>query len=875
MLRLLALLVVALLSNGTVRAQQYQWSNFAGLPGGAGNVDGTGSVARFYEPGGVAMDGSGNVYVADTISDTIRKVTSAGVVTTFAGIAGKLGSTDGTGSTARFFRPNAVALDGSGNLYVADTDNHTIRKITSAGVVTTLAGLAGTSGSTDGTGSAARFKSPKGVAVDGSGNVYVADTSNSTIRQITPAGVVSTLAGLAGSTGSTDGTGSTARFKNPEGVAVDGSGSVYVADTGSDTIRKITQAGVVSTFAGTAGNFGYADGAGSAAKFAEPTSLALDGAGIIYVADSINYKIRKITPSGVVSTLVTTDGTGSPVGFTAPNGVAVDVSGNICVADTYNQLIRKVTPAGVVTNLAGLAPNTGRTDGTGSAARFDAPQGVAVDGSGNVYVVNTSYSSIRKITSSGVVTTFAGGAGQGSADGTGSTAHFNIPYGVAADGSGNVYVADTNNNTVRKITPGGVVSTLAGLALASGSTNGTGSAARFRKPRALAVDVSGNVYVADTGNHTIRKITPAGVVTTLAGLALAVGNTDGMGSTARFRSPDGVAVDTSGNIYVADTGNFTIRKITSAGVVTTLAGLANVAGSSDGTGSTARFEFPEAVAVDGSGNVYVADYNNHTIRRVTPAGVVTTIGGTAGVGSGVDGLGREAMFFGPVGIAVAPNGTLFMSDVYNNCVFQGILNLTQYTVTPGADQNGSVSPNTGQAVYIGEGVGFTAAPDSGYAVNQWLLNWAVAQTGGNNYTLGNVKADAAVQVTFSQTAIGAWRQLYFGSPSNAGQGANTADPYHTGVPNLTVFAVLGPNQDPARVVFGLLPQPQITGGNYVVTFTEPAGVSGVTYGAEWAADLSSGSWTPIGDTGSGTTHKFSVPMGGHAMIFMRLRVSSP
>ena len=875
MLRLLALLVVALLSNGTVRAQQYQWSNFAGLPGGAGNVDGTGSVARFYEPGGVAMDGSGNVYVADTISDTIRKVTSAGVVTTFAGIAGKLGSTDGTGSTARFFRPNAVALDGSGNLYVADTDNHTIRKITSAGVVTTLAGLAGTSGSTDGTGSAARFKSPKGVAVDGSGNVYVADTSNSTIRQITPAGVVSTLAGLAGSTGSTDGTGSTARFKNPEGVAVDGSGSVYVADTGSDTIRKITQAGVVSTFAGTAGNFGYADGAGSAAKFAEPTSLALDGAGIIYVADSINYKIRKITPSGVVSTLVTTDGTGSPVGFTAPNGVAVDVSGNICVADTYNQLIRKVTPAGVVTNLAGLAPNTGRTDGTGSAARFDAPQGVAVDGSGNVYVVNTSYSSIRKITSSGVVTTFAGGAGQGSADGTGSTAHFNIPYGVAADGSGNVYVADTNNNTVRKITPGGVVSTLAGLALASGSTNGTGSAARFRKPRALAVDVSGNVYVADTGNHTIRKITPAGVVTTLAGLALAVGNTDGMGSTARFRSPDGVAVDTSGNIYVADTGNFTIRKITSAGVVTTLAGLANFAGSSDGTGSTARFEFPEAVAVDGSGNIYVADYNNHTIRRVTPAGVVTTIGGTAGVGSGVDGLGREAMFFGPVGIAVAPNGTLFMSDVYNNCVFQGILNLTQYTVTPGADQNGSVSPNTGQAVYIGEGVGFTAAPDSGYAVNQWLLNWAVAQTGGNNYTLGNVKADAAVQVTFSQTAIGAWRQLYFGSPSNAGQGANTADPYHTGVPNLTVFAVLGPNQDPARVVFGLLPQPQITGGNYVVTFTEPAGVSGVTYGAEWAADLSSGSWTPIGDTGSGTTHKFSVPMGGHAMIFMRLRVSSP
>ena len=230
-------------------------------------ADGTGSAARFYFPNGVAVDSAGNVYVADTNNYTIRKITPSGVVSTLAGLAGSPGSADGTGSAARFNDPYGVAVDSAGNVYVADTGNNTIRKITPSGVVSTLAGLAGSIGSADGTGSAARFFQPYGVAVDSAGNVYVADTNNNTIRKITPSGVVSTLAGLAGSFGSADGTGSAARFYYPEGVAVDSAGNVYVADTGNDTIRKITPSGVVSTLAGLAGSIGSADGTGSAARF--------------------------------------------------------------------------------------------------------------------------------------------------------------------------------------------------------------------------------------------------------------------------------------------------------------------------------------------------------------------------------------------------------------------------------------------------------------------------------------------------------------------------------------------------------------------------------------------------------------------------------
>ena len=314
-------------------------------------------------------------------------------------------------------------------------------------------------------------------------------------------GVVTTLAGTAGSFGSTDGTGAAARFRYPNGVAVDSGGNVYVGDSDNHTIRKITPDGVVSTFAGTALSSGKTDGTGAAARFKNPRGVAVDSSDNVYVGDTSNHTIRKITPDGVVSTFAGTaeisgnaDGPGTAASFTYPNGVAVDSSGNVYVADTYNHTIRKITPDGVVTTLAGTAGSSGSDDGT-ATARFNRPYGVAVDSSDNVYVADYNNNTIRKITAGGVVSTLAGTAGSsGSDDGT-ATARFNRPYGVAVDSSNNVYVADTYNNTIRKITAGGVVSTLAGSAGIPGIDDGTGLDARFRRPVGVAVDSSDNVYV--------------------------------------------------------------------------------------------------------------------------------------------------------------------------------------------------------------------------------------------------------------------------------------------------------------------------------------------------------------------------------------------
>jgi hypothetical protein len=333
-----------------------------------------------------------------------------------------------------------------------------------------------------------------------------------------------------------------------------------------------------------------------------------------------NLLAQEVTTFAGSGSRGSTDGTGTAASFNYPRAVAVDGSGNVYVADNKGHLIRKITSAGVVTTFAGsgnslIEYNRGSTDGTGAAASFNFPSGVAVDGSGNVYVADSYNDKIRKITPAAVVTTFAGSGSEGSADGTGTAATFTGPSDVAVDGSGNVYVADAGNDLIRKITSAGVVTTLAGSGSA-GSADGTGTAASFDGPSGVAVDGSGNVYVADAGNNLIRKITSAGVVTTLAGRT-SRGSTDGTGTAASFWSPRGVAVDGSGNVYVGDYTNSLIRKITSAGVVTTLAGSVLTVGSADGTGKAALFNYPSGVALDGSGNLYVADSYNHEIRKVT------------------------------------------------------------------------------------------------------------------------------------------------------------------------------------------------------------------------------------------------------------------
>ncbi len=313
-------------------------------------------------------------------------------------------------------------------------------------------------------------------------------------------------------------------FPFPTGIGIDGSGNLYVADANADTVQKINSSSQVSLLAGTNGTAGATDGAGAAARFNQP------------------------------------------------NGVVVLANGSLVVADTANATLRAIDAAGTVTTLAGSSATRGGADGMGTTATFSAPVGIARDSGGALFVADSMNHAIRKVTSAGVVTTVAGSAGaQGSTDGAATAARFNLPNGIAVDANGVVYVADTTNNTIRRIGTDGTVGTLAGLVGVSGFDNGTGIAALFNRPMALVADGAGNLFVADTGNSTIRKVTAAGVVTTFAGVAGIAGIADGSGAEALFNQPQALAIDAAGNLYVADTGNAAIRKITPAGVVTTLA----------------------------------------------------------------------------------------------------------------------------------------------------------------------------------------------------------------------------------------------------------------------------------------------------------------
>jgi sugar lactone lactonase YvrE len=569
--------------------------------------------------------------------------------TTLAGRA-STGSDDGPGATARFSSPGDIAVDRAGNLYVADTGNGTIRKVAPNGTVTTLAGLAGVAGATDGTGSAARFNAPEGIAVDAFGTVYVADTGNFTIRKITPAGAVTTLAGAAGASDSVDGVGTAARFAAPTGVAVDSAGDVFVAEQSSYLLRKVTPAGAVTTFFDLTSAI---DGA----PIVYAGGLAVDGAGAVYVSDPLHERVCKITPAGTATALPLAELTlGS---YLWPVKLAVDAAGNVYLADAATRRLMRLSAAGPMTALATLPPAL--------PPPYPRPSyvvGLAVDALGNVFVADEANSAILRVTAAGAVAPLAGaGPGYGSTDGSGSAARFFSPRGLAVDTGGNVYIADSENDTIRKMTPGGAVTTLAGLALNAGSSDGTGSAARFNNPTAVAVDAGGNVYVSDTGNFTVRKVDPAGVVTTLAGLAGTSGQSDGVGTAARFVRPGGLAVDAAGNVYVGDLWmgspipkafySRIIRKITPAGGVTWFAG--------PGT----------SIAIDRAGHLYAATESSYTmvyyisvVSRIAPDGTTTVLAGTyeAPRGTSVDGTGEQARFIGVTGLAADPAGNLFVTD---------------------------------------------------------------------------------------------------------------------------------------------------------------------------------------------------------------------
>lgn len=576
----------------------------AGAVNGFGNVDGTGSAARFtmgFNYTGLAVDANGNAYTTDMTRGAVRKVTPQGVVSTY---------------NASLNAPGSLAVDGSGNLYVGDGNQ--VKRITPAGAVSTVATLSAVGqirslalaangniyvagpgaiyvvGATGGVAllagggagsfadAPASFSDLGGIALDAAGNLIVADAGHKLIRQVTPNGTVTTLAGADGIAGDTDGPGSSARFRRPAGIAIDAAGRIFVSDVQSGLVRVITRSGTgttVATFAGrntgrnTSTTYlpgGSVDGPAATAQFSFPYTLAFNPAGELLVADG--SAIRKLSASGAVSTLAgvllnfrVADGTGSNASFDFSSyyGGALwsDSGGTLYLVEAQPAVVRRITPAGVVTTIAGTPYTAGSADGTAAAARFQNPRGITGDANGNLYVADSGNRTIRKIAADGTVSTLAGSAGvRGTADGAGSAASFTSLDGIVLDATGTLSVIDNQNNTVaiRRISPAGVVTTTARIT--------------SEYAEALAIDAAGNVYLGGYNQGVLYKVAPSGALTILAGSPSQYGTADGTGAAARFTGIGGVTIDPAGNVYAMDTGAGTIRKITPAGVVTTVAG---------------------------------------------------------------------------------------------------------------------------------------------------------------------------------------------------------------------------------------------------------------------------------------------------------------
>ena len=614
-------------------------SLLAGALGGPGSVDGV--PGRFFVPSGLAVDASGSVYVADRGNHTIRKITAAGV-TTLAGISGESGFRDGAGAFALFNEPTALAVNAAGNVYVADSLNAVIRGISPTGVVGGLAGSQGQRGHIDGTGAAARFESYfTAMTINSAGNLYVTEQFSNLIRKITPAGVVTTIAG---------GT----KFSFLTGIAVDSTSNVYVAEAGKHLIRKISPAGEVTTLAGmtTVGDSGgFADGPPGVARFDTPSALAIDSQGVLFVLD--NGRVRRITSDGVVTSRAARNADGSSKFFSpSSTGLALDTAGNVYVADFH--AIHRLDLEDIVTTIAGTSPSSGRADGLGSAASFFSPGSLGLDNSGNVYVADIRNNAIRRITPAGLTTTVATnvGANQLQAQGLvfGSSPFFNI----AGDKAGNIIVTDDSSHLVRRLMPDGSLAIVAGSQWPDGTPvyfrSGVGFSGRSF-PRAVAGDGLGNIYIVD--RDRIRKITLAG------GDSFVTCGPDNYCMPTNDAFPTGIAADAFGNVYVAI--RFAILRITPSGTSLILAGNHASGGFMDGSGNEAKFSEMAALAVDAFGNVFVADTRNHAVRKVTPAGMVTTIAGRAGI-SGVQVGTLPASLASPTGIVIATDGTIYVSS---------------------------------------------------------------------------------------------------------------------------------------------------------------------------------------------------------------------
>ena len=697
--------------------------------------------------------------------------------------------------------PERVSVDTKGNVYIVDTNNHRVRKI-SGGRVTDIAGT-GTEGfSGDGNAATtAQLNYPSGVAVDSTGNVYVYDSSNFRIRKVDTNGIITTLAGNGQSGSSPDGglaakamLGLTANGS----LTVDSTGNVYFSDVANFAVRKVSVAnGILTTVAGTLGKTGNSGDGGPAtsATLQNPCGLAFDSAANLYIVDAFNHNIREVSAkTGIINTVVGTGGFGATgdggpataATLGSPFDIAIDAQGDLFIVDGYNNSVREVT-AGTIPTITRFAGSTAGYSGDGgpaTSAQLSNPAGVAVDGSGAVYIADTANQRIR-VVKAGIISEFAGADHDQGDGGKAIDAILFFPDRMAWDSAGNLFIADVNNNRVRKVTPSGIISTIAGTgsSVVSGD-GGPAMSAGIDGPAAVAVDSSGNLFIAS--ENQIRKVDSHGNINTVVNTTNAAGfSGDGAAATAALlNNPVGLAFDSGGNLYIADSFNHRIRKV-SGGNITTIAGSGPVclnpcnSGSFTGDGgpaTSATMSYPWDVAFDSSGNLLIADSNNNRIRLVDADGNINTVAGS-GTNSGYSGdLGpaTSALLDSPTGVVADNSGNFYIADDSNNVVRMvdalGVISTIAGTNTSGFSGDG--------------GPGDSAQLDDPYAVgidtsgNVWIAdrtNNRIRKLTPSGPLVGNGPLGIVNAASFASGGLvpGGMATL-FGSNLTSGKGINLA-----------------------------------------------------------------------------------------------------
>ena len=760
--------------------------------------------------GGIAVDAAGDVYFSAAGLSSVFKLDTRGILTRVAGPgvftpgapdAPVIGD-NGPALSAYLSAPTGVALDSSGNLYIADTGNNRIRKVDTKGIITTVAGSGdwpgGYSGD-NGPATSAQLCLPSGIAVDGSGNLYIGDTTNNRIRKVDTKGIITTVAGTGGSRAGNwggysgdNGPASSAQLAGPTGIALDGAGNLYIADTGNSVIRRISAGGTITTVAGTGVEaFSGDNGPAVSAQLWAPAGVALDSSGNLYVADTQNHRVRKVAAATGAITTVTGNGIGNFAGdngpaasgqLNSPGAVAVTASGALYISDLGNNRIRKIS-GGVITTVAGGGDGDG---GPAVLAGFGYYVGsVARDGAGNLYVADPANNRIRKVTPDGTVTTVAGsGIGGYSGDnGPAASAELSGPLGVAVDQAGNIYIADANNNAVRKIAAStGVITTILG---------------GLNDPWAVAVDSAGNLYIADAGNLRILKVDTKGVVTTVAGTGTAGYTGDGGPATAaQLGWIQGLAADGRGNLYLSDCGDAVIRKVDTHGVITTYAGTGSPGHTGDGGPATsAQLECPFGLAADGGGNLFFTEEYGY-VRQITSSGIISTVAGTS-TASGTNGDGGPALSATlsiPFGITVDAAGNLYVADMYDTSIRLLTPVGTTPVLTVASTHAGSFTPGQTGTYTLTVTNAASAGPTSGtVTVTEYLPSWlSIASMGGSGWTCSGTSCTRSDPLTggSSYPPIAVTVNLMASAPSQVTNQATVSGggAAMTGVQDLTIIA---------------------------------------------------------------------------------------